>query len=423
MSPTPDAPSPSSPARRFGAPRDAAVPRMETVRITAPDLKRRVAIERTRARLVFAAAGFALLFGALALKLADATIIEPVLPRLPEARVHPPEPPPPGKDGPSEPMLHAQRASITDRNGAILAISLPTASVYANPHEMIEPADVAAKLKSVLPELDEEAILQRLKSEKQFVYLARQINPQQELQINNLGIPGIYFELSERRHYPLGRTAAQVLGGVDVDGHGVAGVERFFEQRLQGETEPLRLSIDVRVQSVVRDELLQAMAEFSAIGACGIVHGRTHRRGAGDWPACPITTPTCSATPPRRPFQPLQSPACTSRAARSSCRPPRWRWTTAWSICGTASTPPIRSISAGSRINDFEGKHRFLYVPEMLAYSSNIGAAQDGRSIRPDRCSAPGWKRWACSSGWPSNCRKWARRWRRRRPTGSRSRR
>ena len=78
---TPDAPSSSSLARRFGAPRDATVPRMEHVRITAPDLARRAALEKTRGRLVLAAGGFALLFAALAVKLADATVIQPVQPR------------------------------------------------------------------------------------------------------------------------------------------------------------------------------------------------------------------------------------------------------------------------------------------------------------------------------------------------------
>ena len=53
----------------------------------------------------------------------------------------------------------------------------------------------------------------------------------------------------------MGRTAAQVLGGTDVDEHGVAGVEKYFDQRLFDDGSPLRLSLDVRVQAVVRDEL------------------------------------------------------------------------------------------------------------------------------------------------------------------------
>ena len=127
----------------------------------------------------------------------------------------------------------AQRAMITDRNGQILAISLPTVAVFADPRQIIDPADAAHQLKQVLPRLDEAMARERLSdTNRQFVYLERQITPREELAINTLGIPGIDFRPTEQRHYPMGRTAAQVLGGVDVDEHGVAGVEKYFDQRL-----------------------------------------------------------------------------------------------------------------------------------------------------------------------------------------------
>ena len=382
MTGAPDAPSPFSPARRFGAPRDASVPRMETVRITAPDLRRRAALERTRARLVLSAAGFALLFGALALKLADATVIDPVLPRLPETRLHPPEPPADGKDAAREPVLHAQRAMITDRNGEILAISLPTAGLYANPREMIDSAEAAHKLKSVLPRLDEEAAVQRLSSEKQFVYLARQITPREQLQINRLGIPGIYFQSTERRRYPLGRVAAQVLGGVDVDGRGVAGVERFFEQRLHEEAEPLRLSLDVRVQAVVRDELLKAMEEFGAIGACGIVLDVRSGEVLAMASLPDYDANQFGQTAPDDRFNRcvtgMYEPGSTFKLQTASMALDNGV-VNLWN--GFDATSPIHV--GRFTINDFEGKHRWLYVPEILAYSSNIGAARMAEAAGP----------------------------------------
>ncbi len=74
---------------------------------------------------------------------------------------------------------------------------------------------------------------QRLaETDKQFVFLDRRITPQQEIEINNLGIPGIDFLPTEERHYPMGHVASHVLGGVDVDEHGVAGVEKWFDKRL-----------------------------------------------------------------------------------------------------------------------------------------------------------------------------------------------
>ncbi|MFT8719129.1 peptidoglycan D,D-transpeptidase FtsI family protein [Acetobacter sp.] len=225
-------------------------------------------------RLLGLATVFCGLFGVVALKATIATIISPMAPEARQIRPQVPEIP---KIDPKSTLTSAlampqvKRAMIVDRNNQALAVSLPVAQVYANPKELIDPADVAKKLKSVLPQLDEAETLRRLSLSKQFVYLARNITLQQELAVNNLGIPGIYFESGERRHYPLGQVAAQIMGGVDIDDHGIAGVERYFDKRLLTEKQPLKLSLDVRVQSVVREELATAKDTFDAIGACAIV--------------------------------------------------------------------------------------------------------------------------------------------------------
>ncbi len=391
----PRAPDPAAPARRFGAPRDAAVPRMEHVRVTAPDLARRAMMEKTRGRLVLAAAGFAVLFGAVTLKLADATVLQPVHDKAEvQSRHNPPAPPPPAAAGsaPAPAALdaldagpHAVRAMITDRNGEILAVSLPTAALYANPREMADPVDTARKLVSVLPRLDEKTVEARLAdSARQFVYLERQITPREELRINDLGIPGVYFQPTERRHYPLGRVAAQVLGTVDIDGHGVAGVEKAFEARLRETAEPLRLSLDVRVQAVVREELVQGMADFNAIAGCGIVMDvRT-----GEVIAM-VSLPDYDANDYGR------------------ATPDQRRNRAVGNVYEPGSTFKLQNVSAALddgvvhiwngfdassaihvgryTINDFEGKHRFLYIPEIIAYSSNIGAAHMADAVGPLR--------------------------------------
>ena len=130
---------------------------------------------------------------------------------------------------------------------------------------------MALALKNILPDIDEADIARRLASAKAFVYIARRVSPAQEIAINNLGIPGLSFQLSSERRYPLGDTAAQILGGVDIDGNGIAGVEKYFNKRLNDDTTPLRLSIDVRVQAIVRDEVANAVQMFQAVGGCGIV--------------------------------------------------------------------------------------------------------------------------------------------------------
>ncbi|MBV8573955.1 MAG: penicillin-binding protein 2, partial [Acetobacteraceae bacterium] len=277
-----------------------------------------------------------------------------------------------------------RRATITDRNGEILAISLPTAALYANPREMIDTKESAHKLKQALPRLDEEEVLRRLSEEKQFVYLARQLTPREQLAINKLGIPGIYFEPTERRRYPMGRTASQVLGGVDVDGQGVAGVERYFNDRLRTDPTSLRLSIDVRIQAVVHDELSKAKDEFGAIGACGIIMDvRT-----GEVLAM-VSLPDYDAnlvgsTPADDRF---------NRAVTGMYEPGSTFKLQTAAMALDSGIAHIWNEYDASRplhigrytITDFEGKHRWLYLPEVLAYSSNLGAAHIAQSVGAEK--------------------------------------
>lgn len=367
---------------------------MRTIRVTAPDLARRAAMDRTRARLLFTACGFGLLFLAVGVKLTGATVVMPMaskrLERLARTSELPPVPTPGEPDRPAAPAPDTgphTRAMIVDRNGEILAMSLPTAALYANPREMMDTDEAAQKLKSVLPKLDLEVVRSRLASERQFVYLARNISPREQLAVNALGIPGVYFEATERRRYPQGRAAAQVLGGVDVDAHGVAGVEKFFDRRLEEDPSPLRLSIDVRVQAAVRDELSKAMDEFQAIGACGIVMDvRTGEVIAmvslPDYDANKVG----SATPEER----------FNRAITGMYEPgSTFKLQTAAAMLDTGAGHLWNSYDASHdirigrfTISDFQGKHRVLTFPEVLVYSSNLGAAHMAQVLGSERQQA-----------------------------------
>jgi cell division protein FtsI (penicillin-binding protein 3) len=370
-----------TPAQRTGAARADAVPRIETVRITRPDLLRRGALEKTHGRLVYTAIGFGLLFLAVIGKLADATILQPLAPHRPERPIEALF----NTAKPAEATSLAQRAMITDRNGQILAISLPTVAVFADPRQIIDPADVAHKLKQVLPRLDEAAAAARLsETNRQFVYLERQVTPREQLAINTLGIPGIDFRPTEERHYPMGRTAAQVLGGTDVDEHGVAGVEKYFDQRLFTDPTPLRLSIDVRVQAVVRDELAKAIDFFQAIGGCGIVMDVN----TGEVLAM-VSLPDYDAND----FRNAPADDRFNRAVTGMYEPgSTFKLQTAsmaldsgivhiWDQFDAAHDIHIGRFT----ISDFEGKHRILYLPEVLAYSSNLGAAHIADTVGGER--------------------------------------
>jgi cell division protein FtsI (penicillin-binding protein 3) len=390
--PPSDAPPP--PAHRRGSPRQGATPLMENVRVTAPDLQRRAALDKMRSRLLLSAAGFMLLFGAVVAKLSSATILFPMIPKLPAEVARVPDPaalaladgdgtapaPAPG----TIPASHGPRAQIVDRNGEILAISLPVSSLYANPKEMIDPADAAHKLKMALPRLDEDVVRTRLTEAKQFVYLARQITPQEQLAINSLGIPGVYFQAGERRRYPEGRVAAQVLGGVDVDSHGIAGVEKYFDDRLREDPEPLRLSIDVRIQGVLRDELAKSMEEFTAIGGCGIVMDVRTGEIIAMVSLPDYDANKAASAPPEERF---------NRAVTGMYEPgSTFKLQTAGMALDSGAAQLWSEFDAAHDIHigrftitDFEGKHRMLALPEVLAYSSNLGAAHIAQAVGPER--------------------------------------
>jgi cell division protein FtsI (penicillin-binding protein 3) len=370
------------PTQRRGASRFDAVPRMENVRVTAPDLARRAALEKTRSRLVVAAGGFTVLFTAVLAKLALATIVAPLAPHRverPVAQMIAAEP-----RSPIEATLPGQRATITDRNGQPMAISLNTVSLFADPRQIGDPDDAARKLKQVLPRLDVAETADRLKRDKKFIYLAREITPREEQAVNDLGLPGVDFRPTQHRQYPLGRTAAQVLGGVDVDQSGFAGVEKYFDERLRTNTDPLRLSIDLQVQAAVREELITAMTTFDAIGGCGIVMD-VH---TGEVLAM-VSLPDYDANSVRT--APAENRF--NRAVEGTYEPGSTFKLQTASMALDSGVAHIwdqfdasHNISIGRfTISDFEGKHRWLFLPEVLAYSSNLGAAHIAQAMGSER--------------------------------------
>jgi cell division protein FtsI (penicillin-binding protein 3) len=377
-------------ARLRGVPaRGGAVTLTDIVHITDADRNRAAKLDRTHGRLVVAAGGFAILFGAVSAGLVARTVIFPMAPT--HAQMTSNVPPPDAKigddigDDGKGTTQHRPRASILDRNGEVLAISLPMAALYANPVEMMDPVDAAHRLKSVLPRIDENEILERLQqSDRKFVYIDRRLTPSEERAVNNLGIPGLYFEAATKRRYPLGRVAAQVLGGVDVDGHGVAGVERAFDKVLERGTDPVKLSIDIHVQSVLHEELEKSKEEFQAIGACGIVMD-VH---TGEVIAM-VSLPDYDAND----FGNAAPDERFNRAVTGMFEPgSTFKLQTAAMALdfGTAHIwdqfDAANNIRIGRfTITDYKGKHRFLYLPEVIAYSSNLGAAHIGLGVGPQR--------------------------------------
>ena len=163
------------------------------------------------------------------------------------------------------------RGEITDTHGDLLATNLITWSLYADPKMTIEPEKTAARLARLFPELDKKDLTEKLKpSDKRFVWLRRHLTPKEYQEVIAEGLPGIGARKDRRRVYPHGSLAAHIVGYADIDNHGIAGIERHFDGRLR-RGERIALSIDLRVQDVMREELMAAMKRHHAIGAMGTI--------------------------------------------------------------------------------------------------------------------------------------------------------
>lgn len=164
-----------------------------------------------------------------------------------------------------------KRADILDRNGEIIATSLPTVNLYANTKQIKNAQDVAEKLNYVFPDVPYETFLAKLQRRGAFIYLKRNLSPAQQMQVNNLGIPGLEFENCEKRIYPHKNLFAHVLGNTNVDNEGISGVEKAMDERLTTSTKPLSLSLDLGIQNTIRDALVEGVKQFNAEGAAAIL--------------------------------------------------------------------------------------------------------------------------------------------------------
>lgn len=285
------------------------------------------------------------------------------------------------------PPVTFARADIQDRNGEALAINLETASLYAEPELIKDPAKVADKLASILPDLPHASLREKLGSGKSFVWIKRKLTPRQQWAVNALGEPGLKFKDEEDRLYPHGRLAAHVLGYVDVDGGGLAGVEHYFNDRLSDKSrtsEPLKLSLDIRVQYAMADELEAAMRAHQAKGAAGLVMN--------------VNTGELLALVSLPDYDPntIQGAGGDERFNRATKGVYELGSTFKTFTFANALDDGIATLEDGydaskplrvSRflIRDDHPKNRFLTLPEIFAFSSNIGTAQMALDIGADR--------------------------------------
>ncbi len=182
----------------------------------------------------------------------------------------------------SQDATATSRPDIVDRNGEILATDVKAASLFGEPRRIIDRDEAIELLTGTLPDLDEGEVRQRLSSKKGFVWLKREITSEQQQAIHRLGVPGLGFLRENRRVYPSGPVVSHLIGHVNIDNQGIAGIEKWLDgngladlhragfatDRLQ---KPVELAVDLRVEQALRDELLKAKEKFKAKAAAGLV--------------------------------------------------------------------------------------------------------------------------------------------------------
>ncbi|MGD9480352.1 peptidoglycan D,D-transpeptidase FtsI family protein [Shinella sp. G-2] len=333
---------------------------------------------RARRRLAVVIGAFVLAYIALGVRLVQYGLSEPLQSAAIGAGAH----------------TVASRPNILDRNGLLLATDLNTVSLYAEPRRIIDADEVVEKLALVVPNLDWRETHRRLRSDSAFQWLRRQLTPKQQADILALGLPGIGFRPEKRRFYPGGATAAHIVGHVNVDNQGLAGMERYLDQqgladlRAAGLTddtrlEPIRLSIDLRVQNIVREVVAKAMTDYEAEAAGAVIldveTGEVLAMASvpdydPNEPSRRLADGTVDKEYEKGWFNRISNATFEMGSTFKS-------FTLAMGLdegkitlnSVVDASRPIRM--GGFTIRDFKGKNRALSIPEVFQYSSNIGTA------------------------------------------------
>ncbi len=162
------------------------------------------------------------------------------------------------------------RGNIYGRNGELLATTIDVNSLNVNPQEILNKNETIKKLNKIFPELKEESLWRKLNTKKRHVNLLREISPKQYVLLLEEGIEGIKIEAKDKRIYPNNNLVSHILGGTDIDGKGIAGIEKSFNEKLLN-GEDITISIHNGVQYITEKIMSEQIKKFDAEGGAGIV--------------------------------------------------------------------------------------------------------------------------------------------------------
>ena len=294
---------------------------------------------------------------------------------------------PGGVKGAADQELSAARPDIVDRHGRLLATDVRTVSVFAEPGKIIDKNKVTDDLTRILHLKHPEALRRRLGLRKGFVWVKRTITPRQRAEIFQLGEPGIGFLPDLKRFYPNGPLAAHVLGFTNEDNRGIAGIEKYIDEQglmsLHGagfevkheDLKPVKLSIDLDVTQVLRDELEKGLIKFKAKSDAGAI--------------LDVRTGEVIALESLPDFDPNDPGKGVTSVNKNRMTAGVYEMGSTFKSISIAMALQDNMVKLGSKldathnlhygrftIHDYDATHRMLTVPEVFVHSSNIGTAR-----------------------------------------------
>ena len=265
------------------------------------------------------------------------------------------------------------RYNIVDRNGVVLATTLTSWDISVNPSKVKDPEEVAHQLAQKLDGVKEKDILEKLKSDSNFKYIKRGATPNELESINWLGYHFLTYEAVNKRAYPQGNLFSHILGGVNIDNVGIAGIEKAFDNELQ--EHEIQLSLDTSVQEMVRTNLKNGILKYKAEGGLGMVMD--------------INTGEMLASVSLPDYDP-EMPAGKDTADRFNMPTLGvYEFGSVFKLFNTAMALENKVVKVTDVVDashplkigkktmeDFHGQNRPLTVSEILIHSSNIGSAK-----------------------------------------------
>jgi len=307
-------------------------------------------------------------------------------------------------DGVERDVITATRPALLDRNGLEMAVDIRVPSLFAEPRRIVDVEEAVTKLRTVLPELDEAWLRNKLTGDKGFVWIKRELTPAIEERIFQLGIPGLEFVTESKRFYPSGSEASHILGGVNIDNQGTMGIEKHMDdedlallQQLgiarDEALTPVSLSIDLRVQHAMYEQLADSLTRYQAIAASGVMLDVRTGEVLGM-----VSLPDYDPNDPG-----------SINAEYRGLKNQRFNRITSgiYELGSTMKTVTMAAALDSGKvhlsdtfdarfgvrfgrftIDDFHGKHRVLSVPEIYKYSSNIGTIKVMQALGKDEFRA-----------------------------------